>query len=391
MIESRSDLQRVMMKGMLWLLAAAAVMGCFAVLTAAANIAWRTSGTFLAGAIAMGMSLVAARSVSRAQTRTAGLTGMVLTLVSFLMAVVSIWWDRLPLVQPALSWKVWGATMATAVASIVIYASMLLWSLREHRTAGRVAVACCLVEWALVLLVIWADQLQLDRARWFGLAMSMAWPIVVTVACLANLEARDGRHWRWIGVLIGAVGMILAVVRMDMEPFDAWYVTLAVAGVFFAYANLLLLVPLNRGGEWIRRVTIGSAFATASSIILAAWIGWSSWSVIELGRLVGASSIVTACGMFAVVVLGRLQVRAPGLVDVPISRVDLACPRCSHQQRLTTGGDDCDRCGLRIHVVPKARACPGCGYPLDGLKHAACPECGMAWTPSGEPATSRNA
>ncbi len=390
MVDSRSDLQRVMMKGMLWLLAAAAATGCFAILTAAANVAWRTSGTFLAGAIAMGMSLVAARSVSRAQTRTAGLTGMVLTLVSFLMAVVSIWWDRLPLVQPTLVWMVWGTTMATAAASIVIYASMLLWSLSGHRTAGRVAVACCLIEWVLAMLVVWADQLHLDRDRWFELAGSMAWPIVVMVACLVNLDARDGRHWRWIGVLIAAIGMIL-VVWMGVDPLDNWYVTLVVAGVFFAFTNLLLLVPLNRGGEWIRRITIGSAFATASFIILATWIGWSSGSVIELGRLVGASSIVTVCGMIAVAVLRGLEVRASGLVDVPIREFDFACPRCSHQQRLKTGGDDCDRCGLRIHVVLKARACPGCGYPLDGLKHAACPECGMAWTPTGESATSRSA
>ena len=253
------------------------------------------------------------------------------------------------------------------------------------------AAASCVVEWTLVLMIVWADQLQFDRDRWISLTASVAWPIVVAVACLVNLDARDGRHWRWIGVVIAAIGVALAVVRMDLDPFDDWYVTLAVAGVFFAYTNLLVLVPLTRGVEWIRRVTIGSAFATASLVILATWIGWSSWSVIELGRLVGASSIVTACGMIALAVLRGLQVRASGLVDVPLRELDLSCPRCSHQQRLKTGGDDCHHCGLRIHVVLKARACPGCGYPLDGLKHAACPECGMAWTPTGAPATPQGA
>lgn len=389
MMDRGSNLQRVMMKGMLWLLAAAAVTGCFAILTAAANIAWRTSGTFLAGAIAMGMSLVAARSVPHPRTRMAGMTGMALTLVSFLMAVASIWWDRLPLVQPTLFWMVWGSTMATAGASIVVFASMLLGSIDEHRTAGRVAVVCCVVEWLLTLLVIWADEFHLSREGWFDLATSMAWPIVVAVSCLVNLDARDGRHWRWIGVLVAAIGAIMATMRMGVDTFEDWHVTLAVTGVFVAYANWLMLVPLARGGEWIRRGTIGSAFATASLIILATWIGWSSWSVIELGRLVGASSIVTACGTIAVAVLRGLQIRSSGLVDVPMRELDLACPRCSRQQRLKTGGDDCAQCGLRIHVTLKARACQGCGYPLDGLKHAACPECGMAWTPTVAPAMSR--
>ncbi|MEY3230870.1 MAG: hypothetical protein RL689_959 [Planctomycetota bacterium] len=391
MVERRMDLQRVMMKGMLWLLAAAAVTGCFAILTAAANIAWRTSGTFLAGAIGMAMSVVAARSVPSPGTRAAGLTGMALTLVSFLMAVLSIWWDRLPLVQPTFVAMVWGTTIATAGASIVVHAAMLLCSLDGHRTAGRAAVACCIVEWTLTLLVIWADQLHLDRERWFNLATSMAWPIIVAVSCLVNLDARDGRHWRWIGVAAAVIGAIMVVMRMDVDMLEEWNVTLAVTGVFLAYANCLMLVPLARDGEWIRRGTIGSAFATATLIILATWIGWSSWSVIELGRLVGASSIVTACGTIALAVLRGLQVRSSGLVDVPIRELDLACPRCSHHQRLKTGGDDCDQCGLRIHVVLKARACQGCGYPRDGLKHAVCPECGMAWTPTGAPATPQGA
>ena len=98
------SLRTILLKGMLWSLAFAAVTGVLAVLVEGGHLAWRVVGTGFVTALACGLMLPISSSIDREKTRSAGLLGMAVVILEFLMALkrLAFFWvgtgkNRLPL------------------------------------------------------------------------------------------------------------------------------------------------------------------------------------------------------------------------------------------------------------------------------------------------------
>jgi hypothetical protein len=147
----------------------------------------------------------------------------------------------------------------------------------------------------------------------------------------------------------------------------------AAAGIYVAYANLIMRVPLKRGQGWLR---VGTLLAGAATAVLGELIIFGIDDDI-MARGAAAAAILTSCGTLALAVLARLNRR----IDFePLPRemryITVFCPRCRKKQSLELGGAECTSCGLRIEVRAEEPRCAQCGYLLYKLTSDTCPECG---------------
>jgi hypothetical protein len=71
-----------------------------------------------------------------------------------------------------------------------------------------------------------------------------------------------------------------------------------------------------------------------------------------LGRLAGAAAIVAGCGTLALLVLARVNRRAPlaEFSGPDVRQVTLVCPRCRRKQTIPIESGTCAACGLGIAV-----------------------------------------
>ncbi len=374
------DLQKLMLKTMLWLLAAAAVLGCFAILVSASDIVWRIAGTFFAAAMAAGASMHTASLTNRRETQRLGTIGLAMCLVCFLMSLVSIWSEYLGHVSNQVQGQLWLTTMATTLLSALGFGFLRLGLIAPHRTCSRVGVGACVIEWILLLIAIWGTNLGPNRDKVVETAGICGACFAIACGCLANVDARDGRWWRWAGIATAAAMLCLWLYGTWIERGDGERViiTLATISILVGYANLIMLIPLRASHERVRRLTIGSAAITGTLLILLTWneaIGVGSDALL---RFCSASSIITACGTLSLAILHRMGRQHEIAPRAAFDSLQIICPRCAKAQRLARGGATCTQCHLRITVHLESSFCPACDFCLDGVQGDQCPECGAS-------------
>ena len=140
-----------------------------------------------------------------------------------------------------------------------------------------------------------------------------------------------------------------------------------------AFLCLTALARLRSSWEWTRRAT------RMSAVLLAACIAWIV--LFDVRESVGAPTLtililLTVCGTIGFVFLHWLGKSLPAdAVTTPLV-VSLVCPRCGEMQEMLAGGARCRRCHLLLRIEIEEELCPACGYLLDRLTSARCPECG---------------
>lgn len=257
--------------------------------------------------------------------------------------------------------------------------------------------ACAAVGIWAVLFSVWDDFIE----------RVLATTLTVGAASLAALGSAIPWHLkRWhpigpAGVITTALALIglLVIIWVDLPWFwqFEWVPKLVAIACAVAMSTagtaVLSLARLRRGFEWVRKVTVASAFLLTAlfSIVLLADVPRTDDLV---PRIMGALGILLTCGVIAVPVLHRVSATpAHELVRTAGLNVQLTCPRCVLAQSVPVGRARCARCNLGFHIEIEEEHCPKCGYSLYNLQSSACPECGTSLfgiAASNEPATDAN-
>lgn len=249
--------------------------------------------------------------------------------------------------------------------------------------------ACALVGIWAVLFSNWNDFI----------VRVLATTGAVGVASLGALGAAIPWHLkRWhpigpLGVFTMALALasLLVFIWIDTNRFEdylcirlvvvAWTLALSTCG-----AAVLSLARLRRGFEWVRKLTVLSAFLLTALVAVVLLLEVRSSDDL-LPRIMATLGIVVTCGCIAVPVLHRISaIPAQERVQTSASQIALTCPRCARAQTLPVGRSKCGQCGLKFVLQIEEERCPKCGYSLYNLQSAHCPECGAAVLPAPQPA-----
>ncbi len=383
-----AEARKLILKVLLWSLALAAVAGVLAVLLAS-DVIWRVMGTgFLTAAAAL-LMMPLSLMVDRQKSQPAGLFGLAAVVVEFILILMMIWevntlvgggWE--------LFRSLWMTVNVAAGSSVAAMIFLLARNRREARVAATVGLALTAAFFLAAMIASWLPGRQWDD-EWWATSATIATMGVLVVAALVGVGSGDRRHWRWIGVAASAVAAVMLLAEFwNSTPWDGEIITLFVAaGIYVAYANVIMRVPLTPGQRWLRvgALVTGAATAIFSELIFFDLAGGSSgFSDGIVLRLDAAAAILTACGTLALAVLSLLNRRVNfESLSRELLRITIFCPRCRRKQSIELGGAACKACGLRINVRAEEPCCSRCGYLLYKLASDVCPECG---TPIAAPA-----
>jgi len=372
-----SDLRKVILKILLGSLAVAAVAGILGVFVAR-DVIWRVVGTGFLTAVAALLMLPLSHMIDRHTMRAAGLLGMSAVVVEFTLILMLIW--ELAGVFGS-SWRVEQALWSTAgiVAGSTVAAMGCLLALHRSdiRIAGMVGLAmtAVFVVVSMIATGTWLAAAAVDH-EWWATAATVPVVGLLSMAALVGVGGGDRRHWRWAGVAAAVATGIIMLVDFWANKSDEKILSLFLAaGIYVAWANLIVRVPLKPGQRWLLYGTLGSG---AVSILLTELIVFDVHHEIVL-RGAGATGIVAACGTMALALLARLNRRVDfRSTSDEWASVVLSCPRCRRKQTIGLGGATCKACGLRIDVRVEEPSCANCGYLLYKLTSDVCPECGTS-------------
>jgi hypothetical protein len=372
------ELRKFFLRLMLWSLGAAAVVGVLAMLFFRQEIMWRVVGTAAATAAASGLMLAMSILADKEHGRWAGVLGMAGVIAEFLLGLALIWdfghfffsgyFDRE---------FAFGLSMFNiAVTVLPGMACLVLLHKPNARVAAAVGLGLCAIILVILMIPTWFDRRILHGEDYWQTAAVLGGIGIVAVGCLVGFGT-DRRHWRWAGILAALVATVMSLTHIWLHTTGpSWpLISILSLAIVVAHADLVLLCPLAPGQFWVRNTTLVAAPLTAVLLDIMSYHDFRGDDL--LGRLAGASGIVTACGTLALGVFARINRRIdfkPILREV--REVTLFCPGCSKKQTLPAGDAQCPTCGLRIHTSFEEPRCPKCDYLLYMLTSDRCPECG---------------
>lgn len=368
------DLQKRLLRSMLWLLGLAAAAGVLAVFLST-QIMGRVAGTALIGAVALAVSMPLSRWLDDPKKRQSGLIGLGGILLSFVVSLAAIWIDVL-----STSWQVearlglTGALLAVSACSIA--------GIHALRTTAAGRLAAPIGYWGLTLtslcfvVALWIKSDELGLTGLYFLA---------TIACCGFSLVGIGlerRHWRWVGVLASLAAFALAIAGTwfvhSNDP--SVYVLLITTAGAIAYAIVMLRLPLGDARFWCLFAAIGSTSSLAGTVSALSFIttGFDQPGPDLLTRATGAMGILSACSTLATLIIYRLNRRPGTLAEsaTTVSAIQIVCPCCGKKDTVPVGDSACTKCGLILSIKVREPSCAKCGYSMLSMGSAPCPECG---------------
>ncbi len=373
--------RKQLLYAMLAALGLAAVSGVLALFMGDADVVWRVAGTCFTAAIAAALMMPMAAWSDKPLTRTAGLTGMCISVALLLLAAVLIWGSFFSSTTREFIGMCIGILAGCGLVAVRFLKELHSPGWKLSAKLGTVGIAAS----GMIFLASAIAGSYFPGKSWEQLlatGMALAWSVIAGALCLVGWERKDRHAWRWAGIA-GAVAATLMVcysewIKKGDEP--AWLVGAYALAFCVAHALLSLRVTLTIGQRWVRWVAIaGSAGTGVITTINAAidprsdYLDEFSW----IWRLNAAAALVAISASLALVVLVRLN-RKPvvQLTKSVFDHVALTCPRCEKHLDLPVGGALCDRCKLHINITVSGAHCAQCGYDLADLQLDKCPECG---------------
>lgn len=376
--------RQFLLRLMLISLGLAAVIGVAAMLFLDVEGIWRVVGTTITTGVGSGLMLLFSLLTGRQSSRNAGYLGMATTVIEFVLVLTVIWVPWS--IGSSFNEHVMMTISAVLAGAVPAMASLRLAEQPGARVAGWTGVALGGAVCVMLLATIWALNSPEDEKLGFtALALGLIGPLAV-ISLVG--QGRSPLLLQALGVFATLVAFLVAAFGIWMEIREGGSLTVACSiAAVLALANLLLLCPLKPGQNWLRYGTLAAAVSTAVFVDIIAYDpSGNEWDM--LSRLAGASGIVAACGCLAMVILYRLNRKIEhGLVAAEIRQFTLVCPVCSTKQTLPAGDARCGKCGLGIRTRFEEPRCGHCGYLLYMLTSDRCPECGTPVEQEGVPAS----
>ena len=379
----------MMMRVMLWALGAAAVLGAAAILIGDIGGIWRIRATAMMTEIAAGLMITTGGIADKARTRPAGLLGMAVIVVEFLLVMMLTWDINRALMLSDSPFWVTAFSLALCTPPAMVFVTLRQ---QEHtRRAAVVGLALTAIVLVCSLIGAWVASSSRDD-NWFATAAAVAGFGLLMVASLIRTESHATQPrglfaLRAVGVLAAGLAMLMAVfgIWQDIHSGSDLFAVITTIALVTAHANLCLLAPLSDGQRWIRWITITAGVLTGVMWSLLIMDDARALRDGPLIRFASASGFVTACGSLALLVMYRLNRKVTDETPVltEISAVTLVCPGCRKKQTLPIGASTCPTCRLQFEIQLREPRCPKCDYLLFMLTSDTCPECGCALaTPS---------
>lgn len=326
-------------------------------------------------ALAVGLTFPLSLLIDRSRTRPAGLFGVSVVVIEFILALLLIWmstwlsWRR----EHQLALTMW--TVAMVGVFILLY--LLAVRAKRGRTAGFVGIATAGIALIACMLGNWLPGRPWQHNEWWETGWTIGGFGLLGALTLLGFGRGDTKHWRWLGVAatVGAIVTMFLEIWRGTGSIKVFSLMMS-AGMVIALANLIYLLSLKSGQKWVRLATLGSAVTTA---VLINVLVITDFDVAEdtLLRIVAAAGIVTACGTLALVVLAVFNRRSDAeFRTAKMMAMTVFCPRCNRKQSIPLGRSACPGCGLRIEIRIEEPRCPTCDYLLYRLTSNRCPECG---------------
>lgn len=369
------NLQRILIRVMLWMLAITAVAGVLTIF-GSARVMGRVAGTGALTAVAMLAAFPLSKFLDRDKKRLGGLVGLLGLVLAFMLALVAIW---LGLFTTSGDLEArFGASSFTIFAASMLAAFLLP---ARHSANLSLAATTSLASESIVALLFLASIWWKFEDRLAETAVGLLAAAAPAAMALIAPSARE-RAWRWIGPLAALASFVMSFLGTWFIPSDDPTVYAGVLGIAFVvgYANVVLHLKLPDSALWLRLVAIAAAAATAGGItyISALSQGFKNSPPDMLARFTGACGIVTACATIALMVLLKLNPTRSDQAVTTIASVWLACPHCGKKFDARVGASACPTCGLLFTIGVREPLCHACQYPLLDLKSEQCPECGTA-------------
>ncbi|NUQ53324.1 MAG: zinc ribbon domain-containing protein [Phycisphaerales bacterium] len=369
------NLQRILIRVMLWMLAITAVAGVMTIF-GSARVMGRVAGTGGLTAAAMLAAFPLSKFLDRNKKRLGGLVGLLGLVLAFMLALLAIWIGMF-ITTSDLQERLAASSFTIFVASML--AAFLLPA--RHSVNLSLAATTSLASESIVALLFLASIWWNFEERLAETAVGLLAAAAPAAMALIAPSARE-RAWRWIGPLAALVSFVMSFLGTWFIPSDDPTVYAGVLGIAFVvgYANVVLHLKLPDSALWLRLVAIAAAAATAGGItyISALSQGFKNSPPDMLARFTGACGIVTACATIALMVLLKLNPTRSDQAVTTIASVWLACPHCGKKFDARVGTSACPTCGLLFTIGVREPLCHVCQYPLLDLKGANCPECGTA-------------
>ncbi|MBL8764458.1 MAG: hypothetical protein JNM07_09340 [Phycisphaerae bacterium] len=366
---------------MLALAAAAGVMAVFI----STEVMVRVGGTALVTAVACGLAMPVSRRLDETATRAGALVGLVSIVTAYVVASAAIW------IETMLGWRTSSRLALTALVVVVCgqIAGVLVSLVRPGagRTAARAGLCADSAAAALFVGGVWWDAgLFLGDSVSEKLVVTGWWVAgtgVPAALALIGAGARD-RPWRWLGAAASAGALAMAVAGVWFIDSDdpTWFILALSVALVIGYANVAVRVPLGDAGVWARLIAVGATATTGGCLTALSYTtsGFHGPGSDTLTRITGAAGIVSACSTISLVVLYRLNRRAPGVSRnvAEIASVRVTCPHCGRARAAAVGESACPGCGLFVTIGVREPRCAACDYSMLGIPGGRCPECGTA-------------
>jgi hypothetical protein len=378
--------RRILLRVLLLSLAVAAVVGAASVLFLPADDVWRIFGTGILTAAGCGILLPVSLLTDKPKSRSAGLLGMAVVLLEYLLGLSLIWGSATNWSDSLLEQLAFAALFLPAVGLPAV-ALMRIAGTHIGRWAGRIGVWLMAVEFILLMLAVRMDWLQSSDDRGPATAGVCAIFFPLLIMSLAGLGAVPGALWRWPAIALSVISLAvsLAGIWRSVPDHPGAFALLVTIPTVLAYFNLAMLCPLKRGQIWVRWVAVVSVVATAVCVDFGVFLDAAQNGEL-FARLAAATGIIAGCATLALAILAALnrKLERPTITLDNVHSLDVICPLCRKKQKITTGGASCAECGLRIVVNLEQPQCAKCGYILYGLKFERCPECGTVVAVAGQ-------
>jgi MFS family permease len=349
-------LPKLLLRAMLWSLGLAAAAGVLAALSGGGDTVWRVVGTGFVTAFACGLMMPFSAMLDQRKTRAAGLSGIAVVLLEFILALALIWqvarrlfglhWEE----QLALTMLFFG------LAAVLLALSLRLADTPHAKLAAKVGIGATAVTFGMFLIAIWGPERLIEDEKWWESGSAVFTIGLLVLVSLVGAGTAPHRPWRWLALPAGVMAFALWMSHVWLGTHTALgtvvFSTLVSVAAVVGHANLFFLLTLTAGQAWLRKGTVAATMSTATLIDLViakqeyVSIGWDA-DLLE--RLSAAAGVVAACGSMALLVLARINRgvdRESSAAELRV--INVKCPRCRKRQSIDIGDSSCHACGLRI-------------------------------------------